>query len=498
MAHDSKARDKIDPGSGAGRAILSYAPSRFIEPILGFLSLPVLTRVLSVEDFGNFSIIFLTASLIRTIGFDWIANCALRFRRSLNDNLDSFCSNIVVGQLTSCLASFLLLSLLVRSPASDSLQVVETFFWWILADAFFSSLAYSGEMILRADQNPKAFTISRGLQGFSRHVLGVGALVAFEGNLQAYFVARITGTVLTALWSWRLSCSPRNLRLASFSLVTQKQFFIFGFPLALSIFANALRVMGNRYVVMWHEGPEATGLFSAAANIGSSPLLIFQQIVMLGLYPLAINSWENGKGISPIARDGLRYFFLLGIPSLAGLAMLSQPILRLIAGPGYAEAWPVLAIIALAMFIYGLSQYFSLSFMVEKRTWILAAIGISAGVFSILLAVALIPRLGYSAAAVSLVLSNVMLLGGLIIWSSGSWRESIPFSSLVNCLLAVVPMSAGIYFWGKIFPLTNPVSLVGVVLFAVVVFFLVVWRRGEIDEEWEWILKKIKLEPRHP
>jgi hypothetical protein len=36
---------------------------------------------------------------------------------------------------------------------------------------------------------------------------------------------------------------------------------------------------------------------------------------MLGLYPLAIKNWEGNQPIAPIVRDGLRYFFILGIPS---------------------------------------------------------------------------------------------------------------------------------------------------------------------------------------
>jgi len=498
MGTDPKDTSGFIPDSGAGKAIISYAPSRFIEPLLGFLSLPVLTRILDVKEFGTFSIIILTASMLRTIGFDWIANCALRFRASMKDEVENFFSNIFTGLITSFATAFLFMFLIRGVTFTDSLLVVKLYIWWILADALFSALAYTGEMILRADQNPGAFTLSRMFQGLSRHVFGVGALFLSGGNLQAYFLARITGTLLTALWSWHLVSSPGNFRLDAVSWPTQRQFFIFGFPIALSIFANALRVMGNRYAVLWLDGPEATGLYSAAANIGGAPILVFQQIVMLGLYPLAIKNWEDGIPISPVVRDGLRYFFIIGIPALTGLAMLSRPIISFIAGPRYGEAWPVLSVIAGAMFIYGFSQYFSIQFLVEKRTWTMAAIGIAAGIFNLLLAILLIPYFGYPAAAFSLLASNLMLLAGLIFWGSGSLKDSIPARTSWNCVKATIPMGATIFAVLRFYSLDNPLALAGIVVLGLGIYTLVIWRTGEISNEINYLRGKFQSGFKHP
>ena len=198
--------------------------------------------------------------------------------------------------------------------------------------------------------------------------------------------------MLISWWSWATIGAFGHLDWRRISFAAQKEFLWFGFPLSVMLLANALRIIANRYVVLWLDGPAATGLYSAAVNIGSAPLLVFQQVVMLGLYPLAIDAWEKGHSIIPLMRDGLRYFFLAGIPALVGLGLLAKPILGVIAGQDYAPAWPVLILLAGAMFVYGLSQYFSLHFMVAKRTGVMAVIGLVTGLVNVGLSVVLVGR----------------------------------------------------------------------------------------------------------
>ena len=481
---DQSSKSSLDsPKSGAGKAILAYAPSRVIEPVLGFISLPILTRSLGVDEYGIFSIVFITATLLRTILFDWVSNCALRFRTAMSGSKDDYFTNLLVGTASSFAMAGAIFFILKGSAAPDSLKVVWAFLGWATADAVVSSLAVSGEMVFRADQKPLLFALSRGFQGVSRHLLGVAALVFSGGNLNAYFLGRITGTLLTALWSWGLIHSFRHIRLDAISRDTQKKFFVFGFPIALSIFANALRTMGNRFAVIWLDGPEAAGLYSAAANIGGAPLLLLQQVVMLGLYPLAINTWEKGQSISPITHDGLRYYFIFGTPAFAGMAMLSRPILSVVAGTSYEKAWPVLALFSLAMFIYALSQYFTLVLLVEKRTWLLASFGIVAGIVNILLAVFLIPRYGYISAAFSFLVSNIFLMSALYLWNHESLKGSFPLRSFGHCVLATLAMCATIFLVTAIIPQLNLWILLTVILFSIVMFFLTLFLLGEIHNE---------------
>ncbi len=474
---------RIRKGTGASGALLRYTPSRFVEPLLSLLSLPILTRVLGADGYGQLSVLILTAGLIRNVAFDWVGNCALRFRSTYDDDLDRFFPNIAAGLgLSAALCAAVLL--LLRTWLSDgALVIVGAYLWWLFADALFSGVAFSGEMVLRATHRPVAFTLSRVFQGVSRHVMAVGGLLLISHDMTAYFGFRVVGLVLISWWSWGTIGSLRHLCWRRISLATQKEFFRFGFPLSVMLLANALRIIANRYVVLWLDGPEATGLYSAAVNIGSAPLLVFQQVVMLGLYPLAIDAWEKGESIVPIMRDGLRYFFLAGIPALVGLALLSKPVLAVVAGRDYAPAWPVLALLAAAMFIYGISQYFSLHFMVAKRTGVMAAIGLVTGVVNVGLSLVLVARFGYQAAAVATLVANVLLLLGMLSWGRQPWGGVMPWQAALRSVLAAAVMAAAVWAVGLI---VAPGRLPGLVLAIGVgglVYAGVLWATGELKSE---------------
>ena len=479
-------------GTGVGGAILRYAPSRFVEPLLGFLAIPVLTRALGASAYGDLSVVLLTAGLLRTLGFDWINNCALRFRSPMANELDRFYSN----QLTGLIAAAIVTALLVAGggdllPARIK-SAVGALLVWTLIDAVVSAFAYSGEMVLRATHRPAAFTVSRSLQGVSRHVLGVGGLLLVSRDIPTYFMFRIAGLLLVVLWSWTTIGAWRHLRWGGVSASVLRRFLWFGAPLAVTLLAASLRVVGNRYVVLTLAGSEATGLFSAAVNIGTAPLMIFEQIVMLGLYPLAIDRWEAGVDIRPVVRDGLRWFALAGLPAATGLALLSRPVLAVVAGPEYAEAWPVLAVLAGATFIYGVSQYFSLRFMVAKETQKMAAIGLTAGVVNIGLSIVLVPRYGYAVAAVSTLVANVLLCAGAMIWGVRPGRDVLPLRVILKVLAATAAMAVVVGGLQCQFEIDSVPRLLLAIACGALTYGLVLWRTGEIDGELARIRERLR------
>ncbi|MBU1676655.1 polysaccharide biosynthesis C-terminal domain-containing protein, partial [bacterium] len=294
---------------------------------------------------------------------------------------------------------------------------------------------------------------------------------------------RIGGLALVALWSWTLLGAWRHVRWKGVSVDVLGRYLVFGAPLAVALLATSLRVAGNRYVVMSLTGSESTGLFSAAVNIGGAPLVIFQQIVMLGLYPLAIDAWEAGEDYRPIVRDGLRWFMLGGLPALTGLALLARPVLAVVAGPEYAAAWPALSLVAGGMFLYGLSQYFSLKFIVAKRTAVMAAVGLSAAAVNIGLSLYLVPRHGYLSAAYSTLVANAVMLAASMIWGIRPERVVLPLRTAWRSVLAAAAMAFVLGGLMRVLTIDDAPRLALAVLIGAGTYFLVIWRTGEIDVE---------------
>jgi len=427
---------------GVGKGILQYAPSRFFEPALGLLCIPILTRVLGKAGYGDFSVLVLTVGLVRTTAFDWINNCALRFHRPLEGQPGAYHSNLFLGLLLGVVCSSLLVYGAWGALPGSLGGTFEGMYVWLVLAATAEGFARNGEMTFRAMQRPGAFFAMRAALACARHVAGLACLWAFSRSLAAYVGGWGCTALVIAVGAWLSTGGLRHLSISAVSLRTLKDFARFGFPIAFVLLANSMQTIGIRYVLQYLSGSEATGLYSAAYNIGGSPVIVFQSIVMLGLYPLAIEVFEKEGRFDAVVRDGLRYFVLAAAPLLLLLGLLANPALHVLAGAEFAEAGPALAVISAGTFAYGLSQYFALRFLVCKQTSRMAVINLTGAVLNIALAMGLVPRYGYVAAAAATTAAYLLILVGAMVWGVRPGRSTIPFSSCLHCAVGSVPMIA--------------------------------------------------------
>jgi len=434
---------------GVGISILRYAPSRFVEPLLGIITIPILTRVLEPAGYGDFKTLILTVGLARIIGFDWINNCALRFFRPMEKDRRRYQTNLLVGLLIGIVvlsAAWGALALGARwiddsgSRAKALLPFLLSFAPWMFLTALADGFARNGEMTFWAMQRPWAFTVVRISLALSRHGLGLACLVLASNSLAAYLGAWSCGALVVALWVWVATGGWRQVSTQAVSVSALRSFVVFGFPITFVLLANAAQTVGIRYVLQYFLGADATGLFSAAYDLGGVPVIVFQSIVMLGLYPLAIDAYEKDGRIDGIIHDGLRYFVIAAIPVVLLLAVLARPALTVFAGRDYEGAWPVLSISCAGTLAFGLSQYFSLRFLVAKQTGRWALINLTAATSNIVASCWLVPAWGYGAAAVTTAGAQVLILIGAVVWGGGIHRSQLPVRSFVYTGIACLPM----------------------------------------------------------
>lgn len=477
---------------GVGISILRYAPSRFIEPLLGVITIPILTRLLEPAGYGDFKTLILTAGLARIIGFDWINNCAIRFYRPMETDLRRYHTNLLSGLLlgTVTLGAIWIASTLVAgqpgsgdSSAASLVPLLLSFAPWMYLTAVAEGFARNGEMIFRAMQRPWAFSTVRTGIALSRHGLGLILLILASNNLAAYFGGWAVGALIIALSVWIITGAWRHLSARMVSTDVVRTFLVFGLPITLVVLANTAQTTGIRYILQYFLGSEATGLFSAAYDLGGVPVLVFQSIVMLGLYPLAIDAFEKHGQIDGIVHDGLRYFFLAAIPLVLLLGLLAEPALTVFAGTQYTQAWPVLAVSCVGTLAYGLSQYFSLWFLVSKRTGRWAAINLTAAALNIVFSSMLVPKWGYIAAAwCTAAAHGLILLGSIALGHRPAWKD-LPIRSLGYAVLGCVPMILVWYAVGRLADFHPLVHCLAVSVVGWVVYLGMLWSTGELMRE---------------
>jgi O-antigen/teichoic acid export membrane protein len=175
-------------------------------------------------------------------------------------------------------------------------------------------------------------------------------------------------------------------------------------------------------------------------NVGDIILLLAQAFTLAVVPSLMLTYESDHRDVtSQLLRGLTRIFFLIGLPAVAGLAVLARPIMGLLTTEPYFPASRVVALIALGNFVYGLSLLSYTGLQTAMKSHIMARNWFVAGALNILLNVIFIPRFGYFAAAVINLVAYIALLI-LNIQSSNRYLkwEVIPRTVFNVCVASLI------------------------------------------------------------
>jgi O-antigen/teichoic acid export membrane protein len=201
------------------------------------------------------------------------------------------------------------------------------------------------------------------------------------------------------------------------------------------------------------RGDVETGYYNAAYNLVFSAVLI-SNVLNTSLYPsLSRQSISSPHSLPAIYERAFRYLMLVSSPMAVGIWVLAEPIVQLLYAKGYNPVIPVLQIIIWVvplMFITEFLGYIVLIANQEKKA--ARSVIISSG-FNVLANLILIPRFGYTMAAVMTVLTE-MLLAGQYLWII---RKQLPTLTLLNGLFR--PFIAALLMGGIVLIIRDQVPL---------------------------------------
>ena len=168
-------------------------------------------------------------------------------------------------------------------------------------------------------------------------------------------------------------------------------------------------------------------------------------LFMLVPAPILMRVWEE-EGPDACARylfTSTRLFFLIITPSVVGIGIIAKPLVQLLADNAYLDGYHAVWPIAVASMALGLSQLGSFGLLLTHQTLLLAmnqcvALGIGLGVNFIL-----VPWLGYMGAAVTALLSTVLLTIFQIRSSTSALRWIWPVQTMKHVAIACLVMGLG-------------------------------------------------------
>jgi len=172
-----------------------------------------------------------------------------------------------------------------------------------------------------------------------------------------------------------------------------------------------------------------------------------------------------------------------------GLIALARPVFDLLAAEEYRMGYRILPPIAMGVFFLGLSQSFSIGLnLYKKTTFDMWAVAIATAA-NLVLNFIFVPQYGYAAAAITTLISYILMLFLRIYFSRKFFAWRFPFWSLFKCTLAALIMGTGVYFLVNNLNFTTILNLLLGVLVGVVLYILLLFLSGEVQSIEKQVIK---------
>lgn len=472
----------------AGTDAFKYFPVRLVPALTSLITVPLFTRMIAREDYGNFSLISSAISLVAVIVTQWVNGSIVRFYWTYEkqDRADDYVATsvwAVAGALvTAALVCGAAVMIVGKSISPGLMHLVPIG----LASLAVNYLSDSVLQILRAANKSTGYavlSVAKTLAGTAFSVWFVaGPRLGAWGILAGVVLGNIICTPF-GLWlaSKQGSLSPTHVRKDVLA-----QFASYGMPLVPAAMSSWALVLADRYVIGGIRGAAEVGLYSTAYTLGDKIMNLIIMPLMITMGPVMVMTFEkNGQHLAQqVQTQFTRYYAMVTFPIIAGMTAVTYQFFQVFVGPSYREAYAVMPIVMVGVMGYGLVQIAANGVALHKRSTIIMTNTLVAAAINVASNLIFVPKFGYMAAAYNTVLAYFVLLG-LTWYRSKPYMEwQLPWKSLARITGASAVMGALVWLAfhsqpGTVLLLVVEV-LTGIVLYAVL---LVVSRELEPAEQ---------------
>ncbi|MSU54268.1 MAG: flippase [Candidatus Staskawiczbacteria bacterium] len=417
--------------------IIAEVFSRFLEIILVIY----IVRVLGAAEFGKFAFAMAVASMFVSfsgLGLSEIVTREIAYNQDAEKEYPAVLSfKIILGIgifFLAIAASFFI----TQDPLIRLIIMALTVFYFF-NDIF--SIIYA---FLRAHQKMEyeaGFKTARSLI-----LIMVVSLVIFKApsiqNISyGYTVANFLALIAVLVF-FHTRFYPLKL---SFDGPIWRKFFQLSWPLGLAAIFGAIFINIDS-VIMGYLGQTMQNGWYGAARKAVGIIIIPATLVFMSFYPMASKLFkESGKALQKMWDYYMALMIILAFPIIAGGFVMAPKLMSLLYGPGFEPSIPLFQMLIFIAGINFIYYPYALILIVsgqQKKYLFGHAMG---AVVNVVLNIILIPRYGPHGAAISAVVTYIILLLSVVTLSRYTTPISI-FSRQLCILLSITMLSSLIMF----------------------------------------------------
>lgn len=425
-----------------------FVTGQALNMLLGLMSFPILTRILSPEDYGILGLVTSTMMVMMAFAKAGLSDGIVRFYREYSDTQarkDVFSSSIIVRGFV--LASIVVVLYVALFPLAIGHLGISRHYLnaFLMIGVVLLVRPQIGIVlnVMRATGKTVAYAVYNFSQKLASIVLSLVLFVYVIPHVWGYFLGiamvDVVGFVVLLRWFLR----HYQVSLGSVSGELTMRLVKFGAPLLVTEMAYLLLTYVDRYMIIGYHDEGALGLYSVGYNLASyvGELLMFS--LANAVIPIYVRVYqdEGRERTEEFLSRCLYYWFVAAIPIFFGYLAISHELFITLASEKYAQAATFSPVILAASLFLGVNYILNAGLYIAKRSLVLLSVMGATLVINVAANMVLLPRFGIEGAATAKLIAAVGSTALTVALSFRYLKVSLP----VGTIIYYVALSAAMY-----------------------------------------------------
>ena len=459
--------------------IIGFSIGPIVSAAIGLISVPILTRIILPEVYGQFSIVLLT---IQFLTLFFLLGLDSGFCREYYEE-ESKRKVVVHTLIPNIVLFFLVLPIIYYIGEELSFFIfgynnIYILFYLMVSILMLIVIRYQ-QLIFRMEGSSFLYSLTIIIQAFVNFITIITCILQFNVEpIKALVISQMVSGIILLIFSFFYNINSGGIWIKN-NIVLDMFFLIrllkYSFPMFVSSIVMWFMYSSGQYLLSFLSSPKELGIYAAAYKL-CAVLLVIQMIVVTFWTPLSLKFHKENKSVEifqlcfdvAVLVTWLLFIFIFA----------SRNILVEILSPEYIGAVKIITVLSLFPIFLILSEIGSVGLVIKRETTKILYISILCSAISFLTSWLLIPIFGALGAAGSLTISMLLYSMLRIKYSNIIWnRISL---KVVYLFIASVLITLG----GDIFFDSNMNFIsISISIFAVFTYILIVLKRKSKNRE---------------
>ncbi|HYX53594.1 MAG TPA: oligosaccharide flippase family protein [Candidatus Limnocylindrales bacterium] len=457
-----------------------YLGGRVAVMMLGFISFPLFTRVFSVAEYGEMSLIMNTVLLLTVMSKFGFQHAVQRYYPEYASSPDPTALSRYYATLfygTGFIALTLCALFLIAVPFGATQ---------------FLGITANGALMLAL-----ILVVVRSLRSMQMNLMQMENKTRLFNGVDILAKALIIATICFFLFFWKksifsfflgtvivetaflLQYMPFLSRRGLLSIqVFNPEFFrsavMFAFPLMTAEISWVVLDSGDRFFVQHYLGAQSLGFYAAAYGIATYLQDVMMAPLQLALFPICMKLWTNkGKAeTQEFLSRSLDHFAMVAVGVVSVFMVASRDVIVLLASKKFQEAHRLIPYLVIGLVLSAVTVYFRPGLLIHKKASKIATATLGASILNVALNIALLPRIGLLGAAIATTVSY----GAIVVFLAWESLRVLPFKIEWIAFVRYVVAGSAVAYAATYLPVQKPLlNAICKGTFVVTLYAAVLW-----------------------